>query len=204
MHGRIGVSASPLNDAIRDVLADFSDHDRATSNREVAEEVTTRQGALVDELATSLAMAELVKRVRNLRKNSVNPASRGQKQLEIPGMEEHLARRLPAEIPRYPEELSPYISALEDAPESYRQFYEPSESGGFDLREDAFDHNDIPWGNLWTSTVAEVRRYRQKLAAGIKADQRREKAIRELLDMTMGCGEDVRLIDAVQREAAAR
>jgi hypothetical protein len=101
------MNSSPLNEAIRDVLADFSKADRAASNREVAEEVKLREPERVAEEGAVLVLQELITRVRKLRKNGPKKRGRSATQLMLPDMAKHLLPRLPAEIPRWPEKLAP-------------------------------------------------------------------------------------------------
>lgn len=166
---------SPLNDAIRDVLADFEADDRAASNRMIAEEVSLRHPSLMEEYAQRLWMQQITAEVRRLRKRPRSVSATTSRQLPLPTMAEDLLPRLPAEIPRFPENgVVP-------------------------------DEDELPWGSLWISTVGELRRYAGFLLAGIKADTARYEAISELLSMAANGGghESMRVIDAVHRVEAA-
>jgi hypothetical protein len=171
------MASSPLNDAIRDVLAENNDKDIPVSNREVAAEVVRRNKRLLKQRGFELAFAELVNRIRSLRKKPRTVSAATERQLVLPMMATDLLPRLPAEIPRYPSDEEVLSGEIEQ--------------------------DELPWGSLWTSTVGELRRYAAFLAKAVADDRARLRAINELLSLASKGGDDeARIIDAVRLMAA--
>lgn len=170
----------PLNEAIRDVLAHFSGSDMATSNRQVAEEVRLHYPESFRARGDELAFNDLVSRVRKLRKSRPRAAQTSE-QMVFPAMARDLLSKLPVEIPRYPDERE--AQSIDD-----------------DERDD-----EVPWGNLLTSTIAEVKRYRDRVVAGIRADTAKLEVLNEVLDMAInggGVDDGARLCDALSAHAS--
>ena len=178
--------ALPLNEAIRDVLAELSEADQEASNRAVAVEVKRKHPASVAVLGDQLAMDALVARIRQMRKRT--PVLRGptDAQLTLPALAKDLLPRIPAQIARYPEELPPVVDQV---PEGKGELYEQRADSRFQLRDDLIA-DEIPWGNTWTSTIAQGRRYAAKLQAGWEDDRLRWLAFTDLLKLAASGTQD--------------